>query len=154
MSEKYLYSVNPRKVINLESTGPIRVSKSLHLSKKDVEYCLKYGTVYRRFAKEKRNERVNITNLDRLHNEKFMTEEEYKLFLQSNIDNKRGTVINDEEIKDKAKEPENVETPGLTDTVNTDEAKTEEAVTGETDQNKNKQPNNQKYNNKYTKNKH
>lgn len=130
MSQKYLYSINPRKIINLEGVGPIRVAKSLFLDKKDVEYCLKYGTVYRRFGAENRNERVNITNLDRLHNEKYMTEEEYKLFLQSNIDNKRGTVINEE-----VKEPEKI-----------DEEKIKEESINEVEDQQEKNKQYQKYN--------
>ena len=91
METTYLYSVNPKKII------PIRSPRSLYLTKEQVMICLKSGTVYRRFAAENRNERVTILNLDRLHNDKFMTEEEYKAFLESKTNDQRGTIINDHE---------------------------------------------------------
>lgn len=82
MSERYLYSVHPRKPIkNLSNVPVIRVPKSLSLTLEDVLTCLKSAVVYRRFANENRIERVTILNAERLHNAKFMTEEEYEKFL-------------------------------------------------------------------------
>lgn len=94
MERVFLYSVCPKKVIKeLPTTIPIRSPKSLYLTKEQVKICLKYGSVYRRFANEQRNERVTIMNIDRLHNEKFMTEEQYKEYEQSLKDGQRGSVI-------------------------------------------------------------
>ena len=82
MSERYLYSVHPRKSIkNLSDIAVIRVPKSLSLTLEDVLTCLKSAVVYRRFANENRIERVTILNAERLHYAKFMTEEEYEKFL-------------------------------------------------------------------------
>lgn len=82
MSERYLYSVHPRKPIkNLSNVSVIRVPKSLSLTLEDVLICLKSAIVYRRFANENKIERVTILNAERLHNAKFMTEEEYEKFL-------------------------------------------------------------------------
>ena len=97
METTYLYSVNPKKIIKDLPTLPIRSPRSLYLTKEQVMICLKSGTVYRRFAAENRNERVTILNIDRLHNDKFMTEEEYKAFLESKTNDQRGTIINDHE---------------------------------------------------------
>ena len=95
MEVRFLYSVNPKKPIKTIKTIPVlRAPKSLQLTKEEVRECLKYGSVYRRFANEGRNERVTINNVDRLHNAKFMTEDEYAAFLKANIDSKTGTVIN------------------------------------------------------------
>lgn len=95
MDTRFLYSVNPKKPIRTIKGLPVlRTPKSLNLSKEEVKECLKYGSVYRRFANEARNERVTINSVDRLHNAKFMTEEEYEAFLKANIDGKTGTVIN------------------------------------------------------------
>lgn len=94
MERVFLYSVCPKKVIKeLPTTIPIRSPKSLYLTKEQVKICLKYGSVYRRFANEQRNERVTIMNIDRLHNEKYMTEEQYKEYEQSLKDGQRGSVI-------------------------------------------------------------
>lgn len=110
--QTYLYSVHPRTVIKELPVAPIRVPKSLYLTKDQVLICLKHGAVYRRFANEGRNERVNITSVDRLHNEKFMTEEQYAAFLQSGVADNRGTTIGDTVTpdKDQNKESETTET--------------------------------------------
>jgi len=78
--ERFLYSVYPKKPIkDLLSNGrPINSPKTLSLTKEEVLYCMKSGTVYRRFGEDNRNERVTTLNLDRLHNRKFMTEDEWK----------------------------------------------------------------------------
>lgn len=109
---RYIYSINPKKIIKFLCGKPIvpaiRNSRSLSLTKEEVRECLKYGTVYRRFANESRNERVTTRNIDRLHNAKFMTEEEYEKFLSSTdttVEEKpaeesveRGTVLNNDEV--------------------------------------------------------
>ena len=94
LENTFLYSVYPKRVIKeLPTTTPIRTPKSLYLTKDQVKICLKYGSVYRRFANEKRNEKVTILNVDRLHNATFMTEEEYDKFKDSLVSDKRGSVI-------------------------------------------------------------
>ena len=99
METTFLYSVNPKKVIKELPTLPIRAPKSLYLTKDQVKICLKYGSVYRRFANEQRNERVTVSNIDRLHNEKFMTEEQYENYKDSLISDNRGSVIQAPEEK-------------------------------------------------------
>ena len=171
METTYLYSVNPKKIIKDLPTLPIRSPRSLYLTKEQVLICLKSGTVYRRFAAENRNERVTILNVDRLHNDKFMTEEEYKAFLESKTDNQRGTTINDHEedkketvVEDVIKEevnnndePDTVQSD-VSDEYNNDEAveeieeeeSIEEGTTEEpvenTANNKNQNNRNKKYN--------
>lgn len=101
MDVRYLYSVNPKKPIRTIKGVPIlRTPKSLQLTKEDVRECLKFGSVYRRFANENRIERVTINSVDRFHNAKFMTEEEYEAFLKANIDSKTGTVINTQMVEE------------------------------------------------------
>ena len=111
---RYLYSINPKKVIKFLCGNmmkpPIRVSKSLRLTKEEVLDCLKYGSVYRRFANENRIERVTTLNIDRLHNEKFLTEEEYyKMMTTKESDDNRGTVINEEPFVEEKEVVEQVE---------------------------------------------
>lgn len=105
METTYLYSVHPRKIIKDLPIPPIRAPKSLYLTKEQVKVCLKSATVYRRFANEDKIVRVLISNVDRLHNEKFMTEEEYEKYKESLANDSRGSVINDTPFVDvKAKE--------------------------------------------------
>lgn len=99
METVFLYSVNPKKVIKELPTLPIRSPRSLYLTKDQVKICLKYGSVYRRFANENRNEKVTLSNVDRFHNEKFMTEVEYNEFKASKLSENRGTVISENEVK-------------------------------------------------------
>ena len=110
MSKKYIYSVNPRRVISGLSDGTeIRVNKSLELSKEDVLLCLQKASVYRRFntVTGAGNDIVRVTtgNLDRLHNEKYMTEEEYEKFLAANASKDHGKVVNREPVQEKKPEP-------------------------------------------------
>ena len=130
---RYLYSVNPHKPIILPNTMPIRNPKSLYLTLDEVKTCLKRGAVYRRFADIGINERVTVLNAERLHNEKFMTEEEYAQFLEDNVAYKRGTIS--EKVEKKAEEApvesETVETPDETveEADNVEDDKAEEADT-------------------------
>lgn len=101
---RYLYSVHPHKPIVLPNTAPIRCPKSLYLTLDEVMVCLKRGAVYRRFADIGVNERVTILNAERMHNEKFMTEEEYAQFLEDNVAYKRGTVSSDKKEEAAAEE--------------------------------------------------
>ena len=135
---RYLYSVNPHKPIILPNTMPIRNPKSLYLTLDEVKTCLKRGAVYRRFADIGINERVTVLNAERLHNEKFMTEEEYAQFLEDNVAYKRGTIS--EKVEKKAEEApvesETVETPDETveeaDTTTEDDEVEEAPVESET----------------------
>lgn len=78
--QKFMYSVRPRKpIVGLESVDFIRVAKSLELTKPDVLICLDKASVYRRFSNG-HEEKVTKLNIDRLHNDKFMTEEEFAKF--------------------------------------------------------------------------
>ena len=102
----YLYTVYVSRPIIGLSIGELRTPKSLMLSKEDVLKCIQSAPVYRRFSA---NNSVKVTplNIDRLHNENFMTEEEYEKFLSSKLSENRGKV---EEIKvDNTKEDEAVE---------------------------------------------
>lgn len=119
MSKKYIYSVNPRRVISGLSDGTeIRVNKSLELSKEDVLLCLQKASVYRRFntVTGAGNDIVRVTtgNLDRLHNEKYMTEEEYAKFIAANASKDHGKVVNREPVQEKKPEPvKEVKTPAV-----------------------------------------
>ena len=106
---RFLYSINPKKLIRFLNGNPIippiRTSKTLSLTKEEVRECLKYGSLYRRFANEGVNVRVTLNNIDRLHNAKLMTEEEYEKFLEEenekpqveSVSMNRGTVFDTEE---------------------------------------------------------
>lgn len=89
---RFLYSVYPQRPIKgvLPNNRPICGPKSLSLTKEEVLICLKFGTVYRRFANENRNERVNLDNLDRLHNERFIMEKD---FVVDSLGKNSGTVV-------------------------------------------------------------
>lgn len=93
MSEqRYMYTVSPKRPVKGLSEVPIlRVRKSLMLTKEDVKKCLQSGSVYRRFTPDC-VERVTIANLDRFHNEKFMTETEYEAFLAGELGKDSGKV--------------------------------------------------------------
>lgn len=94
MEETYLYSVHPRRVItDLSGVSSIRVAKSLFLTKEDVYKCLKKATVYRRFANIGINERVTIENVDRVHRDEYISEEDWKKMLASEASgSNRGSV--------------------------------------------------------------
>ncbi len=77
----FLYSVNPRKVITgISGVNAIRTPKSLYLTKDDVKICLQRASVYRRFAGDVAPERVTIGNLDRLHRENYIPEDQWESF--------------------------------------------------------------------------
>ena len=85
---KYIYQVNPRLPIQVE-VGFIRSPKSVELSLQEVIDNLPKAAIFRRF--NDKIERVTTLNAERLHNEKFMTEEEYEVFKDKQNDN-RGKV--------------------------------------------------------------
>ena len=81
---KYAYQIHPKKPIRaLPEFGLIRTKRTLMLTKEQVKKVLPFASVYRRFNHDT-VERVTIYNLDRLHNERLMTEEEYKIFTTHN----------------------------------------------------------------------
>lgn len=92
---RYLYSVNPKKPIKgvLENGRPINSSKSLNLTIEQVQKCMACGSVYRWFANEDKLERVTSLNIERLHNEKFMTEEEFAEFKLNGVAGNAGKVV-------------------------------------------------------------
>lgn len=102
---RFLYSVYPQRPIKglLPNNRPINGPRSLSLTKEEVLICLKSGSVYRRFANENRNERVDLTNIDRLHNERFIMEKDYKV---DSLGKDSGTVVDTapEKTPEKAEE--------------------------------------------------
>lgn len=79
MDQTYLYEVRPHRIITgIHGVPYIRSPRSVYLTKDEVLICLKNGSVYRRFANLDKLERVTVTNVDRLHNENFISEEEWK----------------------------------------------------------------------------
>ena len=93
--KRYLYSVSPKKPIKglLADGRPINGPKSLQLTIEEVKKCMNCGSVYRWFANEDRRERVTSLNIERLHNEKFYTEEEYASAKFDNVAGNNGTVV-------------------------------------------------------------
>ena len=96
MSNVFLYTVNPRRMINglSGSTKIVRTPKSLYLSKEDVYLCLKNASVYRRFANEGINEKVTVDNVDRVHREKYIPESEWAAFVAKEKSADHATVSN------------------------------------------------------------
>jgi hypothetical protein len=95
----FAYQVNTIMPITGLSCGNLMVPSTAKLTKEDVLVCLKKAPVFRRFGSSKL-ERVTISNLDRLHNEKFMTETEYEEFLDKQGDN-RGKVVEAPVVEEK-----------------------------------------------------
>ena len=95
---RFLYSVNPKKPIKgiLENGRPINSSKSLSLTIDQVRACMACGSVYRWFANEDKLERVTSLNIERLHNEKLMTEEEFEAFKMNDVAGNTGSVVTTE----------------------------------------------------------
>jgi glutamine amidotransferase-like uncharacterized protein len=75
---RFTYVVNPRRPIKgIQDLPAIKGSRTIKLTKEEVLTCMACGPVYRRFANESIQERVTAANLDRLHNEKFISEREF-----------------------------------------------------------------------------
>lgn len=75
---RFTYVVNPRRPIRgIQDLPAIKGSRTIKLTKEEVLTCMACGPVYRRFANESIQERVTAANLDRLHNEKFISEREF-----------------------------------------------------------------------------
>ena len=134
-AKSYLYSVHPKRIIKgLESVDVIRAPKSLYLTLEDVKKCIRLGTVYRRFSSSD-IARVNTANVERLHNEKHMNEDEYKKFLITQSSAGQQTVTKHED----AKQPEHEKKE--TRPVANEEKKVEsDSVVNPTDENKSEEP--------------
>ena len=129
-AKSYLYSVHPKRIIKgLESVDVIRAPKSLYLTLEDVKKCIRLGTVYRRFSSSD-IARVNTANVERLHNEKHMNEDEYKQFLIAQSSAGQQTVTKHEEVK----QPEKKETTPVA--ANEDKEAESDTVVNPTDETK------------------
>ena len=123
-AKSYLYSVHPKRIIKgLESVDVIRAPKSLYLTLEDVKKCIRLGTVYRRFSSSD-IARVNTANVERLHNEKHMNEDEYKQFLITQSSAGQQTVTKHEEVK----QPEKKETTSVAANEDKKEAESDTVV--------------------------
>ena len=134
-AKSYLYSVHPKRIIKgLESVDVIRAPKSLYLTLEDVKKCIRLGTVYRRFSSSD-IARVNTANVERLHNEKHMNEDEYKQFLIAQSSAGQQTVTKHED----AKQPEH-EKKETRPVVNEEKKVESDSVVNPTDENKSEEP--------------
>lgn len=134
-AKSYLYSVHPKRIIKgLESVDVIRAPKSLYLTLEDVKKCIRLGTVYRRFSSSD-IARVNTANVERLHNEKYMNEDEYKQFLIAQSSAGQQTVTKHED----AKQPEH-EKKETRPVVNEEKKVESDSVVNPTDENKLEEP--------------
>lgn len=136
MEDRFLYSVFPKMLIkDLPGVAAFRSQKSLTLTKDEVKHCMKFGSVYRRFANENKTERVTMANVDRLHNSTYMTEEEYEQFLKANVDSNRGQGTIDIDLTASTVETETVTEEVVSEVVeeetvveNSEDVATEETV--------------------------
>lgn len=78
MESRFTYSINPRRIFRLDG-ATYRTPTTLKLTKEEVLEAIKTGPVYRRFTNEGFNKRVTGLNLDRLHNERYISEQEWNL---------------------------------------------------------------------------
>lgn len=76
--DKFKYQVDPKIPIKGLPAHPqiIRRALDLFLNKDDVKFCLKYGPVYRKFDGSN-IVKVTLFNLDRLHREELIEEEDF-----------------------------------------------------------------------------
>ncbi|MBR6289347.1 MAG: hypothetical protein IKR19_08430 [Acholeplasmatales bacterium] len=139
MDQTFLYEVRPRKIITgIHGVAYIRAPRSIYLTKDEVLICLQAGSVYRRFANLDKLERVTITNVDRLHNETFISEEEWEAKSGSNavVEEKKPVeaepekveeAVTEEATEEKVEEPEEataVEEEKIEETVEPEEEET------------------------------
>lgn len=76
-NKTFIYAVHPRKPITgIPGVPVIRTNKSVYLTKDDVIDCLRLAAVFRRFPEK--TERVTIDNVDRLHRDSYISEEDWK----------------------------------------------------------------------------
>lgn len=76
-NKTFIYAVHPRKPITgIPGVPVIRTNKSVYLTKDDVIACLRLAAVFRRFPEK--TERVTIDNVDRLHRDSYISEEDWK----------------------------------------------------------------------------
>lgn len=79
-TERFLYEIRPIKPIKDLIPGKgINTPCSMHLTKEEALHCMKYGSVYRNFSDSGMNPiRTTGKNIDRLHNPKFISEDEWE----------------------------------------------------------------------------
>ena len=78
-NERFLYEIRPIKPIKDLIPGKgIKAPCSMQLTKEEALHCMKYGSVYRNFSDSGMNPiRVTGSTIDRLHNIKFISEDEW-----------------------------------------------------------------------------
>lgn len=78
-NERFLYEIRPIKPIKDLIPGKgIKAPCSMQLTKEEALHCMKYGSVYRNFSDSGMNPiRVTGSTIDRLHNAKFISEDEW-----------------------------------------------------------------------------
>ena len=78
-NERFLYEIRPIKPIKDLIPGKgIKAPCSMQLNKEEALHCMKYGSVYRNFSDSGMNPiRVTGSTIDRLHNAKFISEDEW-----------------------------------------------------------------------------
>ena len=78
-NERFLYEIRPIKPIKDLIPGKgIKAPCSMQLTKEEALHCMKYGSVYRNFSDSGMNPiRVTGSTIDRLHNVKFISEDEW-----------------------------------------------------------------------------
>ena len=120
LEEVYPYQVNTRMPIVGLTIGILKVPATVKLTKEDVIICMKKAPVFRRYSNGIK-ERVSISNIDRLHREDFISEEDYNKMIDKENDHrgevreveKETPVVVEEKIEEVAPivEPETVEEP-------------------------------------------
>ena len=101
LDERYLYTVNPKRVIrNLNENIPmLRISKSLYLTKEEVLKCLDFGSVYRRFSNYGKLEKVTKYDIDRVHRSNYISAEDWKKIQEKSGNIENLNVNGNEEVK-------------------------------------------------------
>ena len=112
LQERYLYTVNPKRAIrNLTENIPIlRTSRSLYLTKEEVLKCLEAGTVYRRFSRYNKMEKITKYDIDRVHRDTYISKEDWnKMEEQSkkveNLNVNGNEEVKVDEVEEKVAEP-------------------------------------------------
>ena len=86
-NERFLYEIRPIKPIKDLIPGKgIKAPCSMQLTKEEALHCMKYGSVYRNFSDSGMNPiRVTGSTIDRLHNAKFISEDEWMKKIRKEI---------------------------------------------------------------------
>lgn len=101
LQERYLYTVNPKRAIrNLTENIPIlRTSRSLYLTKEEVLKCLESGTVYRRFSRYNKMEKITKYDIDRVHRDTYISKEDWNKMQEQSKKVENLNVNGNEEVK-------------------------------------------------------